>query len=383
MPKNLPTAAQLWEGDVSFFSIDTNLIQAAGYSFEKGALHQLPRQLPPSMSLQLPEVVAQEIVKHRMQSVHQAEQHIRSASAQLKRLTGAKLEPMDQALDELNLAETASQRFLDEVHKYAVRCRGAVLPIAGAMAASDLFLAYFAEKPPFGQRKDKKSEFPDAMCLWLLERYAADNNTKGIVASQDDGWRLFAEASERLYIVKSIDELAVLFAATSEHAKAIKDKIELTVNDPTSTLRANLAEALNRHVGESDWDTSEVFSSSGRVQAESYNAEVVSYAIDGELNIWPVSDEPTTWVIEFTASVAVNVYLSVEFFVWDSIDDEELSMGFEDVVTQQDVEVDVFLTSGNVHLDVSPNDWEIDIEIARGRYSIEGFEVERDYGRDE
>ena len=71
MPKDLPTAAQAWE-DVTFFSIDTNLIQAAGYNFAQGALHQLPNQLPESIGLQLPEIVVNEIVKHRMESVHKA-----------------------------------------------------------------------------------------------------------------------------------------------------------------------------------------------------------------------------------------------------------------------------------------------------------------------
>jgi len=64
MPKGLPTAAQLWQGEVSCFSIDTDLIQAAGYNFDEGALHQLPKQLPASMRLQLTEVVVEEIVRH-------------------------------------------------------------------------------------------------------------------------------------------------------------------------------------------------------------------------------------------------------------------------------------------------------------------------------
>jgi hypothetical protein len=86
MPKDLPTAAQAWE-DVSFFSIDTNLIQAAGYNFAQGALHQLPNQLPESIGLQLPEIVVSEIVKHRMESVHKAHKLLQGAADELHRLT--------------------------------------------------------------------------------------------------------------------------------------------------------------------------------------------------------------------------------------------------------------------------------------------------------
>ena len=35
MPKGLPTPAQAWE-EVTFSSLDTNLIQAAGYNFAQG-----------------------------------------------------------------------------------------------------------------------------------------------------------------------------------------------------------------------------------------------------------------------------------------------------------------------------------------------------------
>ena len=41
---------------------------------------------------------------------------------------------------------------------------------------------------------------------------------------------------------------------------------------------------------------------------------------------------------------------------------------------------EVFLTCTDVHLETEPNDWDTDIEIADGSYSLEGFEVELDYG---
>lgn len=45
MPKELPDTAQLWQGLVSFFSIDTDLIRSAGYNFEEGALLASSRPL--------------------------------------------------------------------------------------------------------------------------------------------------------------------------------------------------------------------------------------------------------------------------------------------------------------------------------------------------
>lgn len=381
MPKGLPTAAQLWQGEVSFFSIDTDLIQAAGYNFDEGALHQLPKQLPASMRLQLTEVVVEEIVRHRMQPVHEAVQQFTAASDKLKRLAGIALEPIDESFQTLNAVGVAADRFRGQVREYAARCRGDVLPIAGAELAPKVFKLYFDNGAPFGKRQDKKSEFPDATSLLLLEQHASENNTLGIVASGDAGWTAFAEQSERLYAVKSIDELAELFAATSEHANALKAKILAAVNDVGSPLRAQLTEALRRHIADADWDANELYASTGRIEAEVYDTELTDYTLaDGDINVWPVEGEPTTWVVELTAFVKAQVHVSVNFFIWDSIDREELSFRSDSFSSTEDVEVEAYLSCSEVQLDAEPDTWHIEVDIAKGSYSLDGFEVEQDFG---
>lgn len=381
MPENLPTAAQAWE-DVTFFSIDTNLIQAAGYNFAQGALHQLPNQLPESIGLQLPEIVVSEIVKHRMESVNKAHKQLQGAADELHRLTTIDFSEVRGSVDKLNAIEAATQWFTQQVHDYAALCRGAVLPTAGADAVRNLFADYFAQRPPFGLSEKKKSEFPDAMCLWQLEQYAKDNDTIGIIASDDKGWKQYAAESETLYCVGSIDELAALFAATNEHAESIKTKIAAAVKDASSPLGTALGYAINRHIANAQWDTSEVYTgSSYRVEPEVYDANVVEYSIDVDTSVWSVKGEPTTWIVELTVRVKANVDVSVEFFAWDSIDSEELSLGTQQFSTETEVDVDVFLTCSDVHLETTPSDWNTDIEIAEGSYSLEGFEVELDYGQ--
>lgn len=101
MPKNLPTATQAWE-EVSFFSIDTNVIQAAGYNFSQGALHQLPNQLPRLMGLQLPEIVVSEIVKHRMESVHKVQKQLQGATDELHRLTKIDVAEIRESIEKIN-----------------------------------------------------------------------------------------------------------------------------------------------------------------------------------------------------------------------------------------------------------------------------------------
>ena len=90
--------------------------------------------------------------------------------------------------------------------------------------------------------------------------------------------------------------------------------------------------------------------------------------------------EPTIWVVELTVKVSVNVHMSVEFLALDPIDKDELSLGSRDVIAQEEIEVDIYLTCADVRLETPVIDWDTDIEIADGSYSLEGFEVSLDYG---
>lgn len=380
MPNSLPTPAQAWE-DVTFFSIDTNLIQSAGYNFAQGALHQLPNQLPESIGLQLPEIVVSEIVKHRMEAVFKAHRNLQSATDDLQRLTAIDVSKVRDSTEKLNAIESARLQFTQQVHDYAAQCRGSVLPTVGVDAVTSLFSDYFAQRPPFGLSEKKKAEFPDAMCLWQLEQYAQDNDTIGIIASDDRGWQQYAAESETLYCVSSIDELTALFAATNEHAEAIKTNIEAAVEDTGSPLGEALSQALDRHIDYAEWDVSDVYTSSAhRVEAETYSANVIELNIDGSPRIWSAKGEPTTWIVELTVCVKANVEVSVEFFAWDSIDREEVSLGTQDFSVEKEVDVEVFLTCSNVHLETQPSDWDTVIEIADGSYSLDALDVELDYG---
>ena len=118
----------------------------------------------------------------------------------------------------------------------------------------------FRDSAPFASRKEKKSEFPDASSLLLLEAYARDHGTKGIVASKDSGWSDFAANSEYLYCVKSIDELIALFEASGEHAKTVKDRVVAAINDEDSAVRAALYDELQHHVSEASWEVDDAYS---------------------------------------------------------------------------------------------------------------------------
>lgn len=381
MPKGPLKAQEVLDNGVTFFSIDTDLIQSAGYSFTSGALHQLPSQLPGAISLQLSEVVLEEIVNHRMRPVIETTEKFRSAVSTLARLSKVDFSEIETLFEESNVESAAGDTFRSEVRDYATSCRGGVLSIGGENAASELFESYFSVAPPFEDNAKKKSEFPDAMSLWLLDQYARNNGTKGIVASRDKGWLEFASHSEYLYHVGSIEELAELFVATGEHAAAIKTSITAQINDTNSRIRSSIKDALESHVDGSYWDASELYSGSNhRLDAEVWNAIVTDYTIKPEIKIWPIGDGAQTWVAELKVDVSVLVEVAVEFYHFDSIDREEVGIGSVQVTPTEMIELSVFLTCSEVNDYNLPDEWFIDTEIAPSDHQLDAFEVELDFG---
>jgi len=378
MPIGTPTPAQLWNGEVSFFSLDTDLIQSAGYDFDKGALNQLPKQLPTAMQLQLTEIVTSEIVDHLLEPVLEDARHFTKAATELTRRAQVKMSAIQELFVGLQVEESARKLFRERVEAYALRCRGAILPIEGDGLAAEMFDRYFAKKPPFGARKDKKSEFPDAMSLILLERFAHEQKTLGIVASGDEGWNAFASSSPYLYCVRSIDDLAKLFADAGEHGERISACVLAAAKDHHSPLRALVSDALAKHVEDAEWTVDDIYSSgSTRVEANASDASLFEFSIaNDQIEVWSLEDEPSTWVVEIEVVATAAVDVEVTHYVWDSIDHEEMRLKSDILSLDREFEVKVYLTCANVRDDAPPDEWEVDVEIAAGHYGIEVGEVD-------
>ncbi|AEF20546.1 PIN domain-containing protein [Pseudomonas fulva] len=378
MPLGTPTPAQLWNGEISFFSIDTDVIQSAGYNFEIGALNQLHRQLPSSMELQLTDVVANEVVKHLMEPILKSVQLFESSLNNLKRKATLPMDQISELFTAMSPTSSSSTYFRKRIEDYAAKCRGGILQTDGNGILEELFRRYFTSSPPFELNAAKKTEFPDAAALLVLENFAAENDTDGIVISKDGGWEAFAAQSPRLYCVKSLDELTALFTATGEVAAQIQTAIHAAIEDSRSPVRSQLSDAIEDHVRFASWSVGEIYSDiNGRVEGEVGDISLTDHELlVEETSIWNDEDSATTWLVEVTALVKVDVAVSVTTYLWDSIDRDEVQLGSDAVTHEVEIEVSAFLTCSNVQAGSEPKDWDVEVEIAPGDYDVDVGEVQ-------
>lgn len=381
MPEGLPTAAALIEQKaVTFFSIDTVVIQSHGYKFGEGALHALALQRPHWFQVQLTDVVAREVMAHRMEAVSKAVQEMQTAISAVQRVVGQNLLQIKDAFDVLDSERVARERFTRELQGFVTRLGGGVLPLDGHTLTRDLFDRYFEQLPPFETKK--KTEFPDSASLLVLESYAASNGTQGIVVSKDGGWAKFAKESDYLYHVNSLDELVALFESKGEKADKVKEKLIQQLSDPTSHLSHQIEAELENHVAGAFWNVDDIYSGfSLRVEAEinqvSYHGSDVYL---GGLGLWLVEHDPTVCTVEVSVTVTVDLDISVEFFRYDTIDHDEIGMGSEEISRRVEIGIDLFLICQGDLLETPMEEWDIGFEIEGGDYNVEVGEVNPDYG---
>lgn len=383
MPSGLPSAqALLEEKSVGFFSIDTDVIQSHAYKFSAGALRALPLQRPAWLTIQQTEIVEREVHTHRMEPVSKVAKELNTAIAKLQRLSGLNFTPVSEQINALDAESVASQKLSREFKAFVASLGGGVLPIAGPDLARQMFDRYFQEAAPFEARK--KSEFPDAAALLTLENHAKATQKQGIVISKDGGWADFAKDSDWLFCVKSLDEFAALFKSTNPLATGVTAKVSAELANTASHLSTLLQAEVENHVAGAYWNGDDVWTGfCHRVEAEVDQAHYLGHAVDlTGISTWLVEHDPTICIIEIRAKVQVSVDVSVEFFMYDTIDHEELNFGSLQVSRDHEMKVDVFITLRGDLEHATVDELDPSIELAGGEYDVEIGEVEPDFGEE-
>jgi len=386
MPKGLPSAADLIaERAVTFFSVDTDIIQGLGYKFEEGALRALYLQRPNWMSVCLTEVVQKEVMDHRMEPVLSAAQELGSSLAKIQRLSKVDISEISEKIAIAPFEAEARERFKGEFNSFVARLTGKVLPLSGDHLAANMFSRYFNGEPPFETRKEKKFEFPDAAALLVLESYAEANNTRGILISKDGGWSNFAERSDRLYCVKSLDEFVSLFESKGDNADRVKVKIREGLNARGNNFFLEIESALSHDVENANWRVDDVYTGFA-LRVEAYVAGIGYTDCDldaDDIKVWFVEHDPSLCTVELQVSVAVNLDIDIQFYQYDSIDHDEVNVASDEVSRDVTIDLDVYLTCKGELLQEDVDEWDIEVTISGGRYRVDVGEVNPDFGEDD
>lgn len=318
MPKGIPSPDTLSSRKVSAFSLDTSVIEAAGFRFNEGPLRHLAGQLPPWMTLWMTDVIVREISRHRLDYVARASQQVISGANELRRHIGDSFH-----METLSWMESTRSKavnvFDDQLQHFLRSHSGIILEPTHPSLGTDIFNMYFQSYPPFGGGKDKKHEFPDAAALLSLDYMATEKGISIIVVSKDDGWKAYAERSKNIFCVSSLTDLTSLFLSDTLEAKAVKNKIRDSFIKPTLELSKDIKTVIEKGLDSLSWRV--VYPNKMRytVDAEVIETRLNSFDLHADgLGVWITSAENDTCAVEIP--LEANVFLRIGIFSKENFD---------------------------------------------------------------
>ena len=330
----------------SAITIDTNIATINGYNLEGGLLARLFQFNGGSAAFIISEIVVREINKHLIDQAKETRQKLDQIvskyafhglldSDQISRIReiGSKsLEPRSAARQRLD-------RFLKSTDASVIKCE--------ETSIKDLVKLYFDAQPPFELAGKKKSEFPDAIALLSLEAWARTNKKKILAISNDSGWRDYAQKSDWIDVESDMVQALQLL---QEHADAARKIVSELISSASNGDRPDIIEAIEGYLAE------EISSSSYYAEADAAHRVETDF-VEGEFQAFAFHDrgeaEFEIDIVEMAenkivASVKLDTTASFKadfsFFVWDSIDKEEVGMGSSEAQTQEEFEHSVLLT---------------------------------------
>ncbi|WP_143458562.1 PIN domain-containing protein [Leptospira santarosai] len=167
--------------------------------------------------------------------------------------------------------------------------------------------AYFSVQPPFGERSDKKSEFPDSIVVESLKIFAQSTNVKIFIVSKDI---LFLESFTGLSEFYTCDKIESLF-----------DQYQFIENESKSNHVHTL---LKTHATEIEGYLTKVFKESGFILMDG-DGDVVDVGIGniGIIDFEILSLDENEALIYISAGVQYDLEVSYTDYSCASYDSED------------------------------------------------------------
>ncbi len=204
--------------------IDTPVYYAANFNFQSKSFSALVAAVQAERAhLYLSPITRKEVRKHIFSKTREAAAASKRFREQANILWNIR-ESAFQALFVRWDAAEVLKKLLKQFRTFLQSTNVRTIPLGGA-SAGDVFKAYFAVRPPFEARADKRSEFPDAFVLSSALSWCAKNDESMYVVSADKGMRDACAKSTRLHPLPSLESFLDLITRHDSRFADLANKI--------------------------------------------------------------------------------------------------------------------------------------------------------------
>ena len=343
---------EIIEERIGAITLDTSIFMRYQFNFESGWLFQLEQFFDSSTKLIISEVVKEEIYLKLIERTKQSQESIKK-ELQQSQLNWCISDSVIEQIHELvfnksqpkNIVEQRFNEFVELTDLYIVKAQGNVNVDA-------LLQKYFNAEPPFEKTGKKKCEFPDAIALMSLEKWAKDNQTRVIVVADDKDWMNFCNNSEELIYTHDLKTVLGFFQVPdaydickylSEQYKSNKF-IDLKLTNLYDDLVKMLDLYLNRLSIDYDVVSSFIYEEDF-MEIVVKEIEFKAFEDEGpQLIFSPLNFEDNSLVVEANINVTVEVYADFSLFVYDSVDQEDVYIGSNHQHTQTNCDANILIS---------------------------------------
>jgi hypothetical protein len=330
------------EGQIRAISIDTNVFTRSGYRLDAGLLKHIRQFADAGITFVLSDVVERELRRHKLYGLSEITQNLERSVEKAKKV--GLIDSVAAAAARASCA--APESIVDsELEKFKRDTSTVIAPSNEMVDVGRLLDTYFGVLPPFEEKSDKKHEFPDAIALLSLEKWAEQNRVQMLVVSEDKGWLLFANRSPSLHAVK---KLADAFDAFSEPVKN-SQVISAIENSLISVDREAIAAALADQAADliSYLDADSYF----HVELELHGVSLSEVDFEGidreafrQVELSTEENGLSELSLQITVPVKLDIDASASFSVYDSIDRDYTTLANDDLSFVRELEVEVLLS---------------------------------------
>ena len=285
----------------------------------------------------LSQVIAAEILRHLKEKTQEAKDHFENVHRRAV-LFGLK-DKSDKVFAESPDAEKLSRQRLERYFKDI----GAKVIPPDDVPVADIMHLYERGIAPFG--KKKKSEFPDAIALLSLERWAHANKTKILAVSGDPDWQKYGETSKMIDVVS---DLAEALETLQEHLDRANELIGGVLTEmhagKQAELFAQLEELTRREIP--NYALYAEADSSYSLEGEQVELSLKSLELTGsgeDFRVVQVSSNKIVAEVDLLATVQADASFAVS--VYDSVDKDYVDMGYVSArLEDEELEINALVT---------------------------------------
>lgn len=370
------------EKSYTAITLDTSVFDGNKLRLESGLLARMSQFRDSRTKFVITNICLNELKNHLRDKVYQSKLDLEKALNEAQEhlfFDGSEFNEARKKLtdnDQINkLVENRVERYLDKT--------GAIVLIAEAFVSlSEVTERYFQSLAPFSSSVKKKNEFPDAIALLALEKWAKENGELIYAVSQDNDWANYSEESEFIDCYKNIGGALEYFNRAEIPLKNIKNLEDAIVKNSAVDFIRQLDKKLDS-----------IFSSIVVApEADSFHFwEIdcieVSYSdfslAEDELKIIQIQDGSI--VVEAFLNIDLNAVGYFNLSQYDSIDHDHVYLGSVEKKVESSHEVRVLITVVGDFFEIIEDIEELkieDVEVIDKIKSIDFGQLDIDYSHE-